>query len=108
MWIEKLGFSNNIVIEENEDNIPKNAISALANGIKVFMPFEELVDIEEEKAKLLSEKERLQAEVQRSTKMLANPGFLSKAPEAKIQEEKDKMQKYEDMLKDIITRLEQI
>ena len=107
-WIEKLGFGNSIKIEKDETNIPKHAVSALANGIKVFIPFEELVDIEEERAKLQAEKERLEAEVARSTKMLSNPGFVNKAPETKVQEEKDKMKKYQDMLADTIARLEQL
>ena len=80
----------------------------MANGIKVFIPFEELVNIEEERAKLQAEKERLEAEVARSTKMLANPGFINKAPEKKIEEEKTKMKKYQDMLADTIARLEQL
>ena len=86
----------------------KHAVSALANGIKVFIPFEELVNIEEERAKLQAEKERLEAEVARSTKMLSNPGFINKAPEKKIEEEKAKMKKYQDMLADTIARLEQL
>ena len=68
----------------------------------------ELVDIEEEKSKLQAEKEKLEAEVARSTKMLSNPGFVNKAPEAKVQEERDKMKKYQDMLADTISRLEQL
>lgn len=107
-WIEKLGFASNIVIEKDETNVPKHAVSALANGIKVFIPFEELVDIEEERAKLQAEKERLEAEVARSTKMLSNPGFVNKAPVAKVQEEKEKMKKYQDMLADTVARLEQL
>lgn len=107
-WIERLGFGRSIIIEKDEANVPKHAVSALANGIKVFIPFEELVDIEEERAKLQAEKERLEAEVARSTKMLSNPGFINKAPEAKVEEEKAKMKKYQDMLADTIARLEQL
>ena len=107
-WIEKLGFASNILIDKDETNIPKHAVSALAKGIKVFIPFEELIDIEEERTKLQAEKERLEAEVDRSTKMLSNPGFVNKAPEAKVQEERDKMKKYQDMLADTISRLEQL
>ena len=55
-----------------------------------------------------NKKTRLEAEVARSTKMLSNPGFVNKAPEAKVQEEKEKMQKYKEMLEDTIKRLEQI
>ena len=108
LWIEKLGFSDNILVQKDEKDIPTKAVSALANGIKVFIPFEELINIEEERAKLQTERKKLEAEVQRSTKMLSNPGFLNKAPAEKVEEEKQKMKKYQDMLKDTITRLEQL
>ena len=107
-WIEKLGFASKIEIEKDETNIPKHVVTLLADGIKAFIPSEELVDLAEEKAKLEAEKTRLEAEVARSTKMLSNPGFVNKAPEAKVQEEKEKMQKYKEMLEDTIKRLEQI
>lgn len=106
-WIKKLGFANNLIIEQDEKNVTKHAVSLLADGVKAFIPFEELIDIAEEKAKLEAEKKRLESEVERSTKMLSNAGFISKAPASKIQEEKEKMQKYKDMLEDTIQRLEQ-
>ena len=107
-WLEKLGFASKIEIEKNETNIPKHVVTLLADGIKAFIPSEELVDLAEERAKLEAEKTRLEAEVARSTKMLSNPGFVNKAPEAKVQEEKEKMQKYKEMLEDTIKGLEQI
>lgn len=107
-FIEKLGFANEIVIQENKNNIPQNAISILSEGIEVFIPFEELVDIKEELERLNKEKEKLEAEVARATKMLANPGFTSKAPEAKINEEKEKLTKYEEMLKTTTERIEKL
>ena len=60
------------------------------------------------KKKLQKEKERLQSEIQRATKMLSNPGFVNKAPAEKIQEEKDKKAKYEDMLVLVESRLLEI
>ena len=107
-YLDGLGFASKIEIEKDEINIPKHVVTLLADGIKAFIPSEELVDLAEEKAKLEAEKTRLEAEVARSTKMLSNPGFINKAPEAKVQEEKEKMQKYKEMLEDTIKRLEQI
>ena len=83
-FIKKLGFAENIKIQSNKDGIPQNAISVLADGIELYIPFEDLVDIEEEKQRLNAEKEKLEHEVERSTKMLSNPGFINKAPEAKV------------------------
>ena len=69
------------------------------------MPLEDLVDMEEERKRLEEEKTRLESEVARCEKMLSNPGFVNKAPEKKIQEEKDKLEKYKEMLAKVIERL---
>ena len=80
----------------------------MVDEIKAYIPFEELVDIEQEKARLQEEIKRLEAEVARGNKMLSNPGFVNKAPEAKVQEEKDKLANYEQMLKATKERLESL
>ena len=104
-FIEKIGFANEIIIQENKDNIPNNAISIIANGTQVYIPFEELVDVEQEHKRLEEEKKKVLSEIERASKMLSNPGFVNKAPEAKINEEKAKLAKYQDMLKSIEERL---
>lgn len=107
-YIAKLGFGNEIILQNTKEKIPQNAISILANGMEVFMPFEDLVDLEEEKKRLQKEKEKLEKEVERGEKMLSNPGFVEKAPESKIQEEKEKLAKYEEMLKITVERLKNL
>ena len=97
-FLSKLGFANEIIITENETSIPTNAISIVVDDLKVFIPFEELVDIKEEIERLEGEKKKLEAEVLRGEKMLSNPGFISKAPEAKVNEEKAKLENYKQML----------
>ena len=77
----------------------------MANGIEVYMPFEDLVDIKEEIERLQKEKAKLESEVLRGEKMLSNPGFVNKAPEAKINEEKAKLENYKKMLETVIERL---
>ena len=104
-FIKKLGFAENLKIQANKDGIPQNAISVLADGIELYIPFEDLVDIEEEKQRLNLEKEKLVAEVERATKMLSNPGFVNKAPEVKVNEEKAKLAKYKEMLATVEERL---
>ena len=71
----------------------------------VYMPLSELVDTEKERARLLSEKDRLLSELKRSESMLSNERFISKAPAAKVEEERQKKLKYEDMLKTVEERL---
>ena len=107
-FIEKLGFANEIEIKQDKTNIPENAISVMADGIECYIPFTDIVDIEEEKKRLESEKEKLEAEVARGEKMLSNPGFINKAPEAKVNEEKAKLAKYKEMLENTIQRLNEL
>ena len=106
--IQKLGFANEIDIQENKENIPQNAMSVLADGIEVYIPFEELVDLEAEKQRLQGERAKLLSEVARGEKMLSNPGFVNKAPEAKINEEKAKLAKYKEMLEKVEERLKSL
>ena len=106
--LNKLGFAESIELKNNKDGIPSNAVSVVTDGIEVFMPFEDLVDLEAEKERLQNEKTKLESEVARATKMLSNPGFVNKAPEAKINEEKAKLTKYQEMLDSVNERLKNI
>ena len=105
VFLLKLGFANEIKMIKNEKEVPKNAVSIAVDDLKVFIPFEELVDIKEEISRLEGEKKRLEGEVLRGEKMLSNPGFVNKAPEKKVQEEKDKLENYKNMLKNVEERL---
>lgn len=107
-FLLKLGFANEIVIIKDEKEVPKNAVSIVVDDLKLFIPFEELVDIEEEIKRLQDEKTKLEAEVTRGEKMLSNPGFVNKAPEAKVNEEKAKLENYKQMLINVKERLENI
>ena len=94
----KLGFANEVIIQNDYTNIPKDAIKIITDGVEVFIPVEGLIDLEEEKKRLDAERKRLEAEVARCEKMLSNPGFMNKASQSKIDEEKAKLEKYKDML----------
>lgn len=107
-FLKKLGFADNILVQESKNNIPNNAISIVQEGIEVFIPFEELVDVEKELERLNAEKERLEKEVERASKMLSNKGFVEKAPKAKIEEEETKLAKYKEMLEITIKRIEEM
>ena len=101
----KLGFANEVVIQNSYTNIPKDAIKIITEGIEVFIPLEGLIDLEEERKRLEEEKTRLEGEVARCEKMLSNPGFMNKAPQSKIDEEKAKLEKYKDMLAKVMESL---
>ena len=104
-FLQKLSFASEIIIQETRENIDQNAISIFENDLELFIPFEDLVDIDAEKERLASEKEKLLKEVERGEKMLSNPGFINKAPENKVQEEKEKLEKYKELLKNVEERL---
>ncbi len=97
-FLLKLGFGSNITIQKDKTGIKDNAVSIVEDGIELYMPFEGLVDMEQERKRLQEEKKRLEGEVARCEKMLSNPGFMNKAPQSKIDEEKAKLEKYKDML----------
>ena len=107
-FILKLGFVNELKIQENKDGIKDNAIGIIKGEIELYIPFEGLVDLAEEKKRLEAEKEKLENEVLRCEKMLSNPGFVNKAPESKIKEEKEKLAKYNNMLQNVKSRLDNI
>jgi valyl-tRNA synthetase len=69
------------------------------------MPLSDLVDLQQEKERLEKEKTRLEGEMKRSKGMLSNEKFLAKAPESKVNEEKEKMARYQQMLDDVTKRL---
>ena len=94
----KLGFSDKVRIQNDKNEISKDSIQIITDGVEVYMPLEGLIDFEEERKRLEEEKKKLEAEVARCEKMLSNPGFINKAPQAKIDEEKAKLAKYKEML----------
>ena len=97
--LSKLGFASEIIVQKDDSGIPENAISIMIEDLKIFIPFEDLVNIEEEIKRLEEEKTKLLSEVARGEKMLVNEGFISKAPQTKIDEEKAKLENYKNMLK---------
>ena len=100
-FLMKLGFGEKIIVQKDKMEIPENAISILGNDVQLYMPLEGLINLEEEKARREKEKQRLESEVARCEKMLSNPGFVNKAPAAKIEEEKEKLRKYKEMLENL-------
>ena len=103
-----LASASEAVVQADKTGIGEDAVSVVIPGATVYLPLEDLVDFEKEKERLTKEKERLTKELARSKGMLSNEKFLSKAPEAKVQEEKDKLAKYEQMMDQVEERLAQM
>lgn len=104
---KNLIVASRIQVQLSKEGIEDNAVSVVTPKCTVYMPLEELVDVEKEKSRLQKEKERLEKELARVRGMLGNERFLSKAPEKKIQEEKEKLNKYTQMMEQVEERLKQ-
>ena len=88
-------------IVNDKSGVAEDSLSCVIENATVYLPLEGLIDKEEERNKLLAEKKRLEGEVKRCEGMLANERFISKAPPSKVQEEKDKLEKYRQMLEKV-------
>ena len=108
VFFSTLASASEVVIQKDKTGIGEDAVSAVIPKAAIYMPFAELVDIGKETERLKKEEERLTKELARVNGMLANEKFVSKAPQAKIDEEKAKLQKYTEMMEQVKTRLAQL
>ncbi len=106
IYVEKLAFSSEIVVQEFKSDIPANAVSVVTDRAEIYIPTEDLVDFEKELERLTKEKKNLESELKRVNGKLSNEGFVSKAPPAVVEEEKNKKAKYQDMMDKVIQQLE--
>ena len=103
-----MGYAGEVILQKNKDGIADDAVSAVIHRAVMYMPFADLVDIEKEIERLKGEEKRLAGELARSRGMLGNEKFVSRAPEAKIAEERAKLEKYEQMMEQVKLRLAQL
>ncbi len=108
LFFASLAYAGEVVMQEDKTGIPEDAVSVVIPGATLYIPFAELVDIAQEVERLEKEEKRLQGELARVNGMLSNEKFLSKAPEAKILEEKEKLAKYTQMMEQVKSRLQQL
>ena len=107
-YFQKLASASDVEFLNTKDEAPENVVSVVTRGAEMFMPLLDLVDLEKELERLNKEKEKLEKEIDRVEKKLANEKFVAKAPQAVVDEEKAKGDKYKEMLKAVIERLESL
>ena len=105
LFFAQLGYASEVQIQEDKTGIGEDAVSAVTADAVIYMPFAQLVDIEKERERLKKEEERLEKELVRSHGMLSNERFMSKAPQAKIAQEREKLEKYTATLEQVRERL---
>ncbi|MCD7764400.1 MAG: valine--tRNA ligase [Lachnospiraceae bacterium] len=105
VFFATLGYASEVHVQADKTGISDDAVSAVTPDAVVYMPFAELVDLDKELARLTKEEERLTKELARVNGMLGNEKFTSRAPQAKIDEEKAKLAKYTQMMEQVQAQL---
>ena len=108
LFFETLAYANEIVLQKDQAGIPDGAVSVIEPFATFFVPMQDLMDIAAEVERLQKELDRLDGELKRSEKMLSNERFLAKAPQAKIDEEKEKQQNYRLQYESVNAMLQQM
>lgn len=105
VFFTTLAYASEVIIQSDKSGIDEDAVAVLIPNATVYMPFSDLVDIDKEIERLKNEEKKLEGELKRVNGMLSNEKFISKAPEAKINEEKEKLSKYTVMMEQVKERL---
>ncbi len=108
LFFASLASASEVVLQKDREGIAEDAVSVVIPNATLYIPLSDLVDIQAEIVRLEKEEKRLAGELQRSKGMLSNERFLSKAPQSKIDEEKEKQQKYEQLMAGVQERLSQL
>ena len=101
-----MAAANDFIVQHDRANIADDAVSVVVPDATVYVPLNELIDFEQEIERLSKEEARLNKEIARATGMLNNEKFVSKAPEAKVREEREKLETYKQMMEQVKERLE--
>ena len=108
VFFATLGYASEVIVQADKTGIADDAVSTVIPDAVIYIPFAELVDVEKEIARLEKEAKRLAGEIKRATGMLNNEKFTSKAPAAKVEEERQKLEKYTAMAAQVEERLSQL
>ncbi|MBR0381154.1 MAG: valine--tRNA ligase [Eubacterium sp.] len=108
VFFATLAHAGEVYVQADKAGIDDDAVSAVIPDAQIYIPFADLVDIEKEVARLSKEAEKLAGEIKRAEKMLGNEKFVSKAPAAKVEAEREKLSKYTAMAAQVKERLAQL
>ncbi len=105
LYLEKLASASEVMVQDSKEGIPANAVSVVTDKAQIFIPLEDLIDFDKEMERLAKEKENLEKELSRVNGKLSNEKFVSKAPEAVVQEEREKKEKYQNMMDKVLEQI---
>ncbi|MDY2987253.1 MAG: valine--tRNA ligase [Peptoniphilus sp.] len=103
-----LAFSESVSVEDESFEMDSENVSIVVDGAEIFLPLNDLVDYNKEYERLNNEREKTISEIKRASSKLANEKFVSKAPEKLVQEERDKLESYEAILKTLEERIAEV
>ncbi|MDD6082116.1 MAG: valine--tRNA ligase [Oscillospiraceae bacterium] len=106
MFFEKMAFASSVKVESSFEL--EDAVTAVTDSARAFIPMNELVDKDKELARLNKEKEKVQKDIDFLSGKLNNPGFVAKAPEKLIEAEKAKLAKAEEKMQKINQSIESL
>ncbi|MBR0027073.1 MAG: valine--tRNA ligase, partial [Clostridia bacterium] len=102
VFFEKLASASEAIVQTDKTGIGENAVNVVVPSAEVYLPLDELVDKTKELERLNAEKKKLEGEIKRVEGKLSNQGFVAKAPQAVVEEEKAKGEKYKEMLSKVL------
>ena len=108
VFFATLAKAESVTVQEDKNGIDEKAVSVITAGAEIYIPLDQLLDIEKEIERLRAEKKRLESEVARCEGMLGNERFVSKAPKEKVDAERAKLEDYRQMMAKVEERLEQL
>ena len=103
-FIQKLGFAENVKVYDKKENIPESCVTVVAPTMEAYLSLNELVDKEEELARIEREYTKLNTELTKLSGMINNPGFLAKAPADKVEETKVRVNELQSMINNLLTQ----
>lgn len=103
-----LGYSNSVEVTDDEGRKNSENIAIVLDKAEIQLPLKELVDFEKELKRLQKDKKDAEAELKRAKGKLSNQGFVAKAPAKLIEEEKEKVTKYEEILKTVEAQIAKV
>jgi len=107
-YFNKLAGASDVTVQLDKAGIAPDAVSVVSAVGDAFIPLNELIDIEKELARLDKEKQRVEGEVKRAEGKLSNQGFIAKAPEKVVEEERGKLAANKALLEKIIARIAEL
>lgn len=108
VFFQKLASASDVNVVSDKSGLPENAVSVVVPGAEMLLPLDELVDKEKELERLSKEQKRLESEIKRVEGKLSNKGFTEKAPAKVVEEERQKGEKYKEMLKTVLESIDKL